>query len=109
SVRYRANAFGRPYPAAFAIRPTLPKILRLEADDLKQELAALVAVVISRNDLLRGAAFIPVNVNAKFLAKPAGNFIGRNAAFVVDQFDRAAADRTLVIIPLAAIGTGYLH
>src|SRR5207253_1948646 len=108
-VRDRANAFGRPYPLAFAVWPALQEILRLLSDDLKQQCAGLIAVVIRRDNAPGSARFSAFNINTEFSAKPFGNFISGDAAFVVDQFDRTAADRILVVIPFAAIGASHLQ
>src|SRR5260370_33409869 len=42
-------ALGAPAPAAITVRPTLPEILRIEPANLKQQRAAFVAIVVTRD------------------------------------------------------------
>src|SRR5262245_26874320 len=45
------NAVQLPGPTTLAVRPALPEILRLVAHRLEQQLAVLVDIIVSRDDL----------------------------------------------------------
>jgi hypothetical protein len=57
TVWHMPDAFNCPTPVACAVGSALPEILRLEPHDLVQERAALIGVVVGRDDLVLTVRF----------------------------------------------------
>lgn len=103
-VRHLPDAFDRPVPAAAAVGLALPEILRVEATNLEQQAAVLVAIVIRRNDAALPCPLrLIVEADAELGGQPLDGRTVRETRLAVNQVEDAAADLMLILPPGPAI------
>src|SRR5207302_1085968 len=95
------DALDRPHPlAGFALR-ALPEVLRLESDNLKQETAIGIFIVVvcdlvMMSIRLRTLVDLDANALEPIVSRLAGQLL-----FGLDQIEDTAANGALVIVPSA--------
>jgi hypothetical protein len=107
SIRHLPLTAHPPHPAVARLRgiiigsraPTLPKIFRVESDDLEYEIAALVHVVISSGHLATGRRPKSVGRRDTLVLKPRQRVASTTAGLAFDEVEYPATHLTLMVEP----------
>ena len=98
-IKDAADAFEAPHPAADAVWPPLEKALWVIANDLVEQFAGLVAVIVRRNDLL----LIVAKLDPKLALQPFRDLLFAERSLDLQQLPSVSTFPGLKVLPEPAL------